>query len=208
MIPSTSLIYYVENSTQASLGHWNSNSPNQVVNGKMVPSITVTNPKDGQSYTIPYEDNSMRVNGVLFADGTRSVLFFGTKGLGPYCYGTGGTNGECFDPERTGKGDHAYPYANFVWAYDVNDLVAAKNGQKNPWDVLPYTGWIMGQAGGGVAWDPATRTAYFLDPCSTGTAFLPFTYFRWGLEMDLPTQLLQSPYPPRPRRCFRAPLQL
>ena len=103
VIPSTSLIYYVENSTQASLGHWNSNSPNQVVNGKMVPDITVTNPKDGQSYTIPYEDNSMRVNGVLFADGTRSMLFFGTKGLGPYCYGTGGTNGECLDPNEPGR---------------------------------------------------------------------------------------------------------
>ena len=36
-IASTPLVYYKENDTQATLGHWNSNSPDQVVNGKKVP---------------------------------------------------------------------------------------------------------------------------------------------------------------------------
>lgn len=165
VVNSSPLVYYVENSTQASLGHWDSNDPNQIVNGVKIPSVSVTNPADGKTYTIAYEDNSMRIYGVLFPDGTRSVLFFGNKGLGPYCYGTGGTTGDCYDPDRTGKGDHAYPYANFVWAYDANDLVAAKNGQKNAWQVLPYSGWIFPKGGGGVSWDAANRIAYFVQPC-------------------------------------------
>jgi hypothetical protein len=166
VVKSIPLVYYVENSTQASLGHWNSNDPNQIVNGRKVPSVSATNPADGKTYTFAYNDNSMRIYGALFPDGTRSVLFFGNKGLGPYCYGTGGTSGDCYDPERTGKGDHAYPYANFVWAYDANDLAAAKGGQRNPWDVLPYNGWIFSRGGGGVAWDAATRIAYFVDACA------------------------------------------
>ena len=39
----------------------------------------------------------------------------------------------------------------------------------------------MGQAGGGVAWDPATRTAYFLDPCSTGNCVPTVHVFQVGL---------------------------
>lgn len=163
VINSVPLVYYVENDTQASLGHWNSNDPNQVINGRKIPSITVTNPEDDKTYTIAYEDNSMRVYGVLFPDGTRSVLFFGKKGLGPYCYGT---PIECNDPEREGKGDHAYPYADFVWAYDANDLAAAKSGQKDPWDVLPYSGWILPKGGGGVSWDSSDRMAYIVDSCA------------------------------------------
>jgi hypothetical protein len=166
VVNSIPLIYYRENSTQASLGHWNSNDPNQIVNGKKIPSVTVANPADGKTYSIAYEDNSMRIYGVLFPDKTRSVLFFGNKGLGPYCYGTGS---ECNDPERSGKGDHAYPYANFVWAYDANDLAAAKSGQKNPWDVLPYSGWILPKGGGGVSWDAANRLAYMVEPCAGQT---------------------------------------
>ena len=174
-IGSTPLVYYKENSTQATLGHWNSNDPNQVVDGKKVPSVTVTDPYGRGTFTIPYEDNSARIQGVLFADGARSVLFFGVKGLGPYCYGTGGSSGgDCYDPDNNDKGDHAYPYSQFVWAYDVNDLIAAKNGQKNPWDVVPYTGWAFKAPGSypnkpvGVAWDPAIRLAYMIFPRSWG----------------------------------------
>ena len=35
------------------------------------------------------------------------------------------------------------PYPPYVWAYDANDLVAVKGGQKNPWDVKPYAHWIL-----------------------------------------------------------------
>jgi len=186
-ITSTPLVYYEENATQATLGHWNSNDPNQIVNGKKVPSVTVTDPYGRGTFTIAYEDNSMRVQGVLFADGTRSVLFFGKKGLGPYCYGTGGAGGgDCYDPDATGQGDHAYPYTQFVWAYDVNDLIAAKNGQQKPWDVVPYTGWafkVPGSSGNtsvGVSWDSVSRLAYFVVPCSTGNCVPVVHVFQVG----------------------------
>jgi len=144
----------------------------------------VTDPYGRGTFTIPYEDNSMRVQGVLFADGTRSVLFFGKKGLGPYYYGTGG--GDCYDPDNSYKGDHAYPYTQFVWAYDVNDLFAVKNGQRNPWAVVPYTGWALkvpgssGNAPVGVSWDSASRLAYMVVPCSTGTCVPVVHVFQVG----------------------------
>ena len=60
-----------------------------------------------------------------------------TKRLRPDCYGT---SSECNDPDNDGKGDHAYPYANFVWVLRRNDLASAKNGEtKNP-EVLPHNG--------------------------------------------------------------------
>jgi hypothetical protein len=176
-IGATPLVFY-QDGLRSSLGVWNSNSPTQVINGRTVPSLTVIDPHGRGTFTIAYNDNSMRINGMLFPDGTRSVLFYGHKGLGPYCYGIGGASGgDCYDPDDSGKGDHAYPYSEFVWAYDVNDLIAAKNGTKNPWDVLPYTGWafkVFGDGNGGqevgAAWDPATRSAYVIVSYSNGAA--------------------------------------
>lgn len=190
VVNSIPLVYYVENSTQASLGHWNSNDPNQTINGKKIPSVTVTNPADGKTYSIAYEDNSMRIYGVLFPDGTRSILFFGNKGLGPYCYGTGS---ECNDPDHTGKGDHAYPYADFVWAYDANDLAAAKSGQKNPWDVLPYSGWILPKGGGGVSWDPTNRLAYMIDSCAGQNCTPVINVFKVSGSSGTGTSTLTAP---------------
>jgi len=41
------------------------------------------------------------------------------------------------------RGTHAYPLASIVWAYDVNDFIAVKQGQKRPWDVKPYATWSL-----------------------------------------------------------------
>jgi hypothetical protein len=30
-----------------------------------------------------------------------------------------------------------------VWAYDLNDLAAVKNGTKQPWQVAPYATWAL-----------------------------------------------------------------
>lgn len=50
--------------------------------------------------------------------------------------------GYYYDPERVGdKGTHGYPYVYQVVAYDMNDLVAVKNGTKMPWEPRPYTYW-------------------------------------------------------------------
>ena len=96
------------------------------------------------------------IRGVVFHEATRSVLFFGRHGTGPYCYGPGtadparagqpadgGVDRWCLDPAIESKGTHAYPYSYYVWAYDANDLAAVKAGRKAPWDVHPYAAWPL-----------------------------------------------------------------
>jgi hypothetical protein len=98
-----------------------------------------------------------QMGGAVFPQGTRSLLFFGRIGQGPYCYGEGTADPSlagtrvpghledfyCFDPAEGSKGPHGYPYIYFVWAYDALDLAAAKRGDKQPWDVQPYAMWPL-----------------------------------------------------------------
>jgi hypothetical protein len=93
------------------------------------------------------------MGGMAMIAGTRTVLYFGRNGMGTLCYGNGtadqslvGTMGPdgahyCYDPTSSDKGQHAYPYRYQIWAYDMNDLAAVKNGTKQPWDVVPYGVW-------------------------------------------------------------------
>ncbi|MEO8259163.1 MAG: hypothetical protein ABI868_17590 [Acidobacteriota bacterium] len=85
-------------------------------------------------------NGSTEIGGVVIPENTRSALFFGRQGLGPFCYGEGAA---CGDPTDPYKGTHAYPYAYYVWAYDLTDLAAVKAGQKRPWDVRPYAVWPL-----------------------------------------------------------------
>lgn len=127
----------------------------------------------------PYFTGVTRVGGVAFPAGTRSVMFIGRVGS-TFCYGTGtgnpalaGTpdglgNVYCYDPVDGGKGSHGYPYKHQIWAYDANDLLAVKQGLKQPWDVLPYALWTLNEMDLGqgtasmrsAAYDPATRRWY------------------------------------------------
>ena len=127
----------------------------------------------------PYFTGVTRIGGVAFPAGTRSVLFIGRHGT-TFCYGTGTGNpalagkpdGQgnvyCYDPVDTSKGSHGYPYKHQIWAYDVLDLLAVKQGSKNPWDVLPYALWNLSEMdlNQGTAtmrsavYDPATRRWY------------------------------------------------
>jgi hypothetical protein len=120
-----------------------------------------------------------RVNGVAIISGTRTVLFFGSTGHGPACYGNG-TNIQslhgspspdgtiwCYDPASTDKGSHAYPYRYQIWAYDLNELVAVREGRKQPWDVLPYGVWPFDLPVaephariGGIAYDAGRQLLY------------------------------------------------
>jgi hypothetical protein len=133
------------------------------------------------------------VNGIVFVDGTRSVLFFGSQGLGIPCYGVGtgdpsldrqsispgSSEVYCHDPALDSKGTHAWPYASYVWAYDAEDLAQVKAGQKQPWDLKPYATWAMdlpfatqGKEILGAAYDPVKRRIYIsqggADPGSDG----------------------------------------
>lgn len=142
-VATTPLVYY--NLTHPTLGTW----------GHPLPANPV--------YNI-----SSLVTGVVFPQGTRSVLFFGRTGMGQQCYGDGATSGgnndgtSCYDPDYSGwKGTHAYPYEYYAWMYDANDLVAVKNGAKNPWDVRPYYNGVITLPFKNAAWRPEINGATY-----------------------------------------------
>lgn len=100
--------------------------------------------------------------GIVFPSGTRSVLFFSRHGYGPRTYkvddgGCGGIHGE-----------GAAPYRRQVTAFDANDLLAVKNGTKNPYDVRPYEWWTLSGPQStcadfrysGLAYDPISRRIF------------------------------------------------
>jgi hypothetical protein len=106
------------------------------------------------------------IKGVFFAPHTRSVLFFGANGTNAIGYGDAATFN---DKNRTAKGPHSRngDYAYEVWAYDVNDFIAVRNGRKRPWEIKPYETWYFdlpifegAKHVGGVAFDPANRRLY------------------------------------------------
>ena len=88
--------------------------------------------------TSPLFNGTTTIAGVVFPEGTRSVLFFGRHGTGPFCYGLA-----CDDPLGRWQGNHAWPYVYQVWAYDAAELALAKAGQKKPWEVKPYAVWTL-----------------------------------------------------------------
>ena len=88
----------------------------------------------------PFFNLATEIRGLVVPPGTRSALFIGRLGLGPLCYGT---PQECGDPTTEDNGYHAYPYVYEVWAYDLNDLLTVKNGQRRSWEIRPYTTWTI-----------------------------------------------------------------
>src|SRR3989344_2390269 len=130
--------------------------------------------------TSAFFNGSTEIHGAVFPEGTRSILYFGRHGVGPWGYGTGTSNQSlqgqlapggsiyCYDPNDSSRVDHAYHYEYQLWAYDVNDFIAVKNGQKNPWDVIPNV-WtfnvpIQSSVAGGVAYDPSTQRIFLVAP--------------------------------------------
>lgn len=157
-VPASALVYYPE-------GHWT------------LGTYAEANPNVSKA---------TQITGVVFPDGTKSVLFFGRHGL-TACYGPGtgikaeaernsGVCGDallnpgetcCYDPSSLDKGVHGYPYLHQVWAYNADDLLTVKKGVKKPWEILPYAVWnfeLPFQTGGkiilGAAYDPARQRIY------------------------------------------------
>ena len=89
--------------------------------------------------------------GFFIVPNTRTLIAVERESSGPTCYGYGTTNqalhGQpyldavyCYsltDPADQ-KGPKGYPYRLVAKMYDLGDLVAVKNGTKNPWDVKQY----------------------------------------------------------------------
>lgn len=107
-------------------------------------------PWDGAN---PTYGATIQIGGMAIISGTRTALFIGRNGLGPNCYGNGTSNQSldgtigpdgahwCYDPTSGDKGSHAYPYRYQIWAYDLGDFAAVKEGRKQPWEVVPYGVW-------------------------------------------------------------------
>lgn len=116
----------------------------------------------------PLYNHNSNISGMIFPEGTDSLVFFGKHGLGTVCYGTGD---ECNDPHNSYKGYHDVGgnYVYQAWAFDPNDLLDVKNGVKNPWEIVPYDYWnfdlpmnTYGNKGniGNAAYDPYSNTVY------------------------------------------------
>jgi hypothetical protein len=140
----------------------------------------------GAAGSHPIFNGVTRVTGVVQIPGTSSVLFFGSTGTGEFCYGPGTADQSkagksasdigdtadnyCYDPSYSAKGDHAYPYVAYVWAYDANDLAAAAGRKQNPWQPRPYTTLtiLAGNPILGATIDPATRRIYVTEAFGDG----------------------------------------
>jgi hypothetical protein len=93
------------------------------------------------------------IGGLAVIAGTRTALFVGRNGTGPYCYGIGTANRAldqttndknekfCYDPTTADKGQHAYPYRYQMWAYDLGEWAEVRAGRRDPWSVKPYAVW-------------------------------------------------------------------
>lgn len=133
-------------------------------------------PHEGSSETF---GGTTQVGGVAVIARTRTAVFIGSNGVGPYCYGNGtrdkslansvGSDGAklCYDPAMSDKGQHAYPYRYQMWAYDVNDWAQVRAGRKDPWAVRPYAVWPFElptpeatKRIAGVAYDPDGRRLF------------------------------------------------
>ncbi len=140
-VPSTPLVYYPDSGEDATLGAFGTG-------GDANPFIS---PRD-------------LIGGVVFPEGSDSVLFVGTHGSGEWCY-------KCPEPNNP-AGNGSYPYHYFVWAYSAADLAAAYSGNYlvtqadydnnrfwdgsypdnftlgvgqtvKPWHVIPYGTWVL-----------------------------------------------------------------
>lgn len=135
--------------------------------------------------------------GLAWIEGTDSILVIGRKGLGDFCYGF------CNDPTSPHKGDHSYPYGYFVWAYNAHDLLAVRQGQQQPWEVVPYATWEITDITNptdhalirGVAYDPASQRLFLSEQKVGGSVLIRV------LQVGVPTSPAPPPPAPSPVDC-------
>jgi hypothetical protein len=152
-------------------------------NSSMGPCLYIFDPADVDgSGTIPtteclyYDLTNQYLNEVSQSGGAAwvgdSVLFFGSKGEGPYSYGVPGVDADA-DPCNGNHGVHQYPYHTWVWAYSAASLLAQKDSA-TPWNLLPYANWRLRWTGEGDCNQINNRGGCY-DPV-TGRYYLCYEY--------------------------------
>ena len=158
-----------------------STSPSGARTYKIIPRVPCKQ-LSGRFYTDPLDSSangfrpigaSITTYGGCIPDGTRSLLIFGVNGDGFETYGVPGevsdNNSRIWDPANSYKGNHRYPYFGKIWAYDLDELTAVKEGSVSPLAVQPYAiiklpdPYLSGPSyinPKGVAYDPSTRLLY------------------------------------------------
>lgn len=114
--------------------------PADLGHGDPVPAVALldypaAHPLAAWDQTNPTWTSDSRLGGLALIG--RSLLVFGTHGLGAFCYGMG----ECVDPESSDHGSHSWPYVYRIWAYDLEQLAAVRRGDTPPWTPYPYGVW-------------------------------------------------------------------
>jgi hypothetical protein len=124
--------------------------------------------------------------GHLIPNGTKSLIYIGTGGDGEWVYSPGafGFTGEgplIYDTGSTYGGPHTFPWSTRVWCYDLDELVAVKNGTR-PGDGSPN-------------WDGASDAPNQLKPYAAFTLTIP--------PQDLSQFMLSAcTYDPSTRRIY------
>lgn len=114
--------------------------------------------------------------GMVFPNGTRSVLVFGYAGSGIEGYGTVGSiygGVRLFDYTNQSQGFHGVPYTLRIWAYNADELVQVKNGTGGLTceNIKPYAVWdfaipdsgnpgSISQSFAGATYNPVDKTIY------------------------------------------------
>ncbi len=90
--------------------------------------------KDGDRTPQLLFNGTTKIDGVAFVPGTRSVVFFGSNGLSTIGYGVGSKFNDKVRPYsgfHTQNGNYKYQ----LWAYDIDDFMAVRNGTRNSWEI-------------------------------------------------------------------------
>ena len=117
----------------------------------------------------------------------------------------------CYDPVSLAKGSHAYPYADYVWAYDAKDFLRVLYGRTiaddpspnlvdktsasssetyKPWHIKPYGHWEIKypfqQKGytlfsGASAYDENTRRLYIVQVQTDNDVFPVIHVFKLNI---------------------------
>lgn len=108
------------------------------------------------------------IAGAGIVPGTRTLIVFGAEAA-TNCYGTGSA---CGSPCGDGQGYHGYPHTAVVYAFDLRDMMAVRNGTLARSAVRPYAtqpGGVMGSpkgwplAGFNPCWTTYNKSGFF-DP--------------------------------------------